>query len=145
MDLDVICTLWTLGFQVLLGLRDSSELIASLSLHALAEMVPVLGRDVVIGGKSKKYFREGRPKVFLSCPWCLLYSVKLLFWLSSLILLENSCYFQWINVSISETISVTQYKFVPLLILYLFVWLPSLHIAVLYFLYDNYLQYLCGQ
>lgn len=48
--------------QVLLGLRDNSEMIVSLSLHALAEMVPVLGRDVVIGGKSKKYFREGLPK-----------------------------------------------------------------------------------
>ncbi|XP_045201253.2 protein-associating with the carboxyl-terminal domain of ezrin-like isoform X2 [Mercenaria mercenaria] len=48
--------------QVLLGLRDCSEQIASLSLHALAEMVPVLGRDVVIGGKSKNYFKEGRPK-----------------------------------------------------------------------------------
>ncbi|KAL4219245.1 Protein-associating with the carboxyl-terminal domain of ezrin [Mactra antiquata] len=48
--------------QVLLGLRDTSDQIASLSLHALAEMVPVLGRDVVIGGKSKTYFKEGLPK-----------------------------------------------------------------------------------
>lgn len=48
--------------QLLLGLRDSSDQIACLSLHALAELVPILGRDVVIGGKSKKYYKEGLPK-----------------------------------------------------------------------------------
>jgi len=48
---------------LLLGLRDSSKQIASLSLHALAELVLVLGRDIVIGGQSKKYFKEGMPKV----------------------------------------------------------------------------------
>ena len=44
-------------------MRDASDQIAALSLHALAEMVPILGRDIVIGGKSKTYFKEGRPKV----------------------------------------------------------------------------------
>lgn len=49
--------------QLLLGLRDSSAQIASLSLHALAELVLILGRDVVIGGESKKFYSEGKPKV----------------------------------------------------------------------------------
>ncbi|KAK3600999.1 hypothetical protein CHS0354_008109 [Potamilus streckersoni] len=49
--------------QVLLGLGDSSNLIVEKSLRALADMVPVLGRDVIIGGKSKTYFKDGRPKV----------------------------------------------------------------------------------
>ncbi|XP_060580541.1 protein-associating with the carboxyl-terminal domain of ezrin-like isoform X2 [Ruditapes philippinarum] len=48
--------------QILLGLRDSSEQIAALSLHALAEMVPILGREIVIGGKSKTFFKERQPK-----------------------------------------------------------------------------------
>ncbi|KAL3870810.1 hypothetical protein ACJMK2_038850 [Sinanodonta woodiana] len=49
--------------QVLLGLGDSSDLIVEKSLRALADMVPILGRDVIIGGKSKTYFKDGRPKV----------------------------------------------------------------------------------
>lgn len=54
---------WQCLLQLLLGLRDSSDQIASLSLHALAELVLVLGRDVVIGGESKRFYSEGKPKV----------------------------------------------------------------------------------
>ncbi|XP_048773103.2 protein-associating with the carboxyl-terminal domain of ezrin-like isoform X2 [Ostrea edulis] len=48
--------------QVLLGVRDSHEDLAALSLHCLADLVKVLGRDAVIGGKSKAYFTKGTPK-----------------------------------------------------------------------------------
>ncbi|XP_071155177.1 protein-associating with the carboxyl-terminal domain of ezrin-like [Mytilus edulis] len=48
--------------QILLGIRDTNEELAALSLHCLADMIPILGRDVVIGGRSKTYFIEGLPK-----------------------------------------------------------------------------------
>lgn len=48
--------------QILLGVRDCHEDLASLSLHCLADLVKVLGRDTVIGGKSKVYFTQGTPK-----------------------------------------------------------------------------------
>ena len=50
-------------FQLLLGLRDTSGELAESSLRALADLVPILGRDVVIGGRAKNYFRKGMPKV----------------------------------------------------------------------------------
>lgn len=48
--------------QILLGVRDCHEDLASQSLHCLADLVKVLGRDTVIGGKSKAYFTQGSPK-----------------------------------------------------------------------------------
>ncbi|XP_021345414.1 protein-associating with the carboxyl-terminal domain of ezrin-like [Mizuhopecten yessoensis] len=48
--------------QVLLGLRDTNEDLAALSLRSLAELVPLLGRQMVIGGKAKTYFKKGMPK-----------------------------------------------------------------------------------
>ncbi|XP_060074316.1 protein-associating with the carboxyl-terminal domain of ezrin-like [Ylistrum balloti] len=48
--------------QVLLGLRDTNEDLAALSLRSLAELVPLLGRQTVIGGKAKTYFKKGMPK-----------------------------------------------------------------------------------
>ncbi|XP_062607716.1 protein-associating with the carboxyl-terminal domain of ezrin-like isoform X2 [Saccostrea cucullata] len=48
--------------QILLGVRDCHEDLAAQSLHCLAEMVKILGRDTVIGGKSKEYFTKGTPK-----------------------------------------------------------------------------------
>ncbi|XP_052092631.1 protein-associating with the carboxyl-terminal domain of ezrin-like [Mytilus californianus] len=48
--------------QILLGIRDTNEELAALSLHCLADMISILGRDVVIGGRSKTYFIEGLPK-----------------------------------------------------------------------------------
>ena len=50
-------------FQILLGLGDKSDELAASSLRALADLVPILGRDVVVGGKTKNYFRRGMPKV----------------------------------------------------------------------------------
>ncbi|WAR30590.1 PACE1-like protein [Mya arenaria] len=55
-------------YLALLGLRDSSNEIAALSLHALADMIPILGREAVIGGKCKTFFKEGLPKVLLNDP-----------------------------------------------------------------------------
>ena len=55
-----------LVFQLLLGLRDTSGELAASSLRALADLVPILGRDVVIGGRAKNYFRKGMPKVCYS-------------------------------------------------------------------------------
>lgn len=52
------------ALQILLGVRDCHEDLASQSLHCLADLVKVLGRDTVIGGKSKAYFTQGSPKVF---------------------------------------------------------------------------------
>ncbi|XP_033762729.1 protein-associating with the carboxyl-terminal domain of ezrin-like [Pecten maximus] len=48
--------------QVLLGLRDTNEDLAALSLRCLADLVPLLGRQMVIGGKAKTYFKRGMPK-----------------------------------------------------------------------------------
>ncbi|XP_061183896.1 protein-associating with the carboxyl-terminal domain of ezrin-like isoform X2 [Saccostrea echinata] len=48
--------------QILLGVRDCHEDLAAQSLHSLADMVKILGRDTVIGGKSKEYFTKGTPK-----------------------------------------------------------------------------------
>ncbi|XP_041370739.1 protein-associating with the carboxyl-terminal domain of ezrin-like [Gigantopelta aegis] len=48
--------------QLLLGLRDTNDALVAASLHALAEVVPFLGADVIIGGTRKKFFTEGMPK-----------------------------------------------------------------------------------
>ncbi|KAK3087793.1 hypothetical protein FSP39_010623 [Pinctada imbricata] len=47
--------------QVLLGIRDINNDLAALSLHCLGDLVTVLGRDAVIGGRSKTYFTKGTP------------------------------------------------------------------------------------
>ncbi|XP_076436230.1 protein-associating with the carboxyl-terminal domain of ezrin-like [Babylonia areolata] len=48
--------------QILLGLRDSHDSIVASSLRALADLVPLLGGDVVIGGQRKTFFFQGMPK-----------------------------------------------------------------------------------
>ncbi|XP_006821787.1 protein-associating with the carboxyl-terminal domain of ezrin-like, partial [Saccoglossus kowalevskii] len=48
--------------QMLLGLRDSNDDIVSSSLHALAEIVSILGGKTVVGGPRRKLFLDGRPK-----------------------------------------------------------------------------------
>ncbi|CAI9716038.1 protein-associating with the carboxyl-terminal domain of ezrin-like [Octopus vulgaris] len=48
--------------QLLLGLRDVNDKLVSASLHAVADLVPILGGDTVIGGPQKQYFKEGKPK-----------------------------------------------------------------------------------
>ncbi|KAL8617693.1 hypothetical protein ACOMHN_039641 [Nucella lapillus] len=48
--------------DILIGLRDSSDSIVAGSLRALADLVPLLGGDVVIGGHRKTFFFQGMPK-----------------------------------------------------------------------------------
>ena len=56
--LSVLCSV-----QILLGLRDSSDAIVASSFRALADLVPLLGGDTVIGGPRKTFFFHGLPKV----------------------------------------------------------------------------------
>ena len=63
--------------QILLGLRDTSEELAEASLRALADLIPILGRDVIIGGKTKNYFRKGMPKVCIGLDKEILFALKL--------------------------------------------------------------------
>ncbi|XP_061417448.1 protein-associating with the carboxyl-terminal domain of ezrin [Lethenteron reissneri] len=48
--------------QLLLGLRDSSDELVSSTLHALAEMVPLLGAQTVIGGGRERVFKPCAPR-----------------------------------------------------------------------------------
>ncbi|CAH1786148.1 unnamed protein product [Owenia fusiformis] len=48
--------------QLLLGLRDTNDEIVAASLRALADIVPILGGEHVIGGTRLKVFAEGKPK-----------------------------------------------------------------------------------
>ncbi|XP_035684200.1 protein-associating with the carboxyl-terminal domain of ezrin-like [Branchiostoma floridae] len=56
--------------QLLLGLKDTNDQIVAATFRALAEVVPVLGGEVVVGGQRKKFFKEGRPKfaTYMSSP-----------------------------------------------------------------------------
>ena len=51
---------------MLIGLRETDDRIVSATFSALAVMVPILGANIVVGGERKKYFIEGRPKVWLN-------------------------------------------------------------------------------
>ena len=64
--LSVLCSV-----QILLGLRDSSDAIVASSFRALADLVPLLGGDTVIGGPRKTFFFHGLPKVRQSVCMCL--------------------------------------------------------------------------
>ncbi|XP_071489082.1 protein-associating with the carboxyl-terminal domain of ezrin-like [Diadema antillarum] len=48
--------------QLLLGLKDHHTNLVADSLRALADLVHILGPEVVVGGSRIKYFVEGRPK-----------------------------------------------------------------------------------
>ncbi|XP_039287881.1 protein-associating with the carboxyl-terminal domain of ezrin [Nilaparvata lugens] len=48
--------------ELLVGIKDTNDVLVSHTLRALADMVPILGSTVVIGRKSrKKIFSDGRP------------------------------------------------------------------------------------
>lgn len=44
-----------------MGIKDTNDELVALTLRALAELVPLLGSDAVIGGKRAKLFTDGRP------------------------------------------------------------------------------------
>lgn len=49
--------------ELLVGIKDTNDSLVSCTLRALADIVPILGSSVVIGGKSRrKLFADGRPK-----------------------------------------------------------------------------------
>lgn len=49
------------NFQLLLGIKDTSDMLVSMTLYCLADLVPILGASAVIGGKRSKLFADGRP------------------------------------------------------------------------------------
>ncbi|GFS23073.1 protein-associating with the carboxyl-terminal domain of ezrin-like, partial [Elysia marginata] len=48
--------------QILLGVRDSDDRVVAASLRALADLVPIMGGDVVVGAARKPFFFHGLPK-----------------------------------------------------------------------------------
>lgn len=52
--------------ELLVGIKDTNDTLVSMTLRSLAELVPVLGAAVVIGGKRGKLFTDGRPKIHRS-------------------------------------------------------------------------------
>lgn len=49
--------------QVLLGIKDTNDLLVTKTLICLAELIPILGASLVIGKNRKKLFSDGRPSV----------------------------------------------------------------------------------
>lgn len=47
--------------QLLVAIKDTNDHLVSVTLRTLAELVPILGASVVIGGKRAKLFNDGRP------------------------------------------------------------------------------------
>lgn len=50
--------------QLLVGIKDTSDELVAATLKALADLVPLLGSEIVIGGKRAKLFNDGRPNDF---------------------------------------------------------------------------------
>lgn len=50
----------------MVGIKDTNDELVALTLRALAELVPLLGSDLVIGGKRAKLFTDGRPVLHLT-------------------------------------------------------------------------------
>lgn len=48
-------------FQLLLGIKDRNDNLVAMTLRSLADLVPILGAETVIGGKRAKLFSDGRP------------------------------------------------------------------------------------
>ncbi|XP_060525428.1 protein-associating with the carboxyl-terminal domain of ezrin [Cylas formicarius] len=47
--------------ELLVGIKDTNGELVAATLRALADLVPVLGADVVIGGQRARLFNDGRP------------------------------------------------------------------------------------
>ncbi|ETN65818.1 ezrin-binding protein pace-1 [Anopheles darlingi] len=48
--------------QLLLGIKDTNDVLVAKTLLCLADLVPILGSAVVIGGNRSKIFADGRPQ-----------------------------------------------------------------------------------
>lgn len=48
--------------QLLVGIKDTNDILVGATLRCLAELVPLLGSAVVIGRNRGKYFADGRPQ-----------------------------------------------------------------------------------
>uniref|UniRef100_U5EYE9 Putative transferase transferring phosphorus-containing groups n=1 Tax=Corethrella appendiculata TaxID=1370023 RepID=U5EYE9_9DIPT len=57
--------------QLLLGIKDTNDVLVAKTLLCLADLVPILGSAIVIGGKRTKLFSDGRPQGVPenSCQW----------------------------------------------------------------------------
>ncbi|XP_058814715.1 protein-associating with the carboxyl-terminal domain of ezrin [Topomyia yanbarensis] len=57
--------------QLLLGIKDTNDVLVAKTLLCLADLVPILGSAVVIGGNRSKIFADGRPQGVpdQSMPW----------------------------------------------------------------------------
>ncbi|XP_053676994.1 protein-associating with the carboxyl-terminal domain of ezrin [Anopheles nili] len=57
--------------QLLLGIKDTNDVLVAKTLLCLADLVPILGSAVVIGGNRSKIFADGRPQGIpdASNPW----------------------------------------------------------------------------
>ncbi len=49
--------------EVLVGLKDSSDEMVSVTLHALGELVPYVGAELVMGTSRKRIFMDAQPRV----------------------------------------------------------------------------------
>lgn len=48
--------------QLLVGIKDTNDILVAATLRCLAELVPILGSAVVIGKNRGRYFADGRPQ-----------------------------------------------------------------------------------
>lgn len=48
-------------FQLLVGIKDTNDHLVAVTLRTLSDLVPVLGAEIVIGGKRARLFNDGRP------------------------------------------------------------------------------------
>lgn len=48
--------------QILLGVKDTNDLLVTKTLICLADLIPILGATVVIGENRKRVFADGRPQ-----------------------------------------------------------------------------------
>ena len=51
--------------EVLVGLKESSDEVVGATLHALGDLVPLLGGDLVMGTSRKHIFTDAQPRVCL--------------------------------------------------------------------------------
>ena len=49
--------------EVLVGLKDNSDEMVAATLHALAELVPYVGAELVMGTSRKRIFTDAQPRV----------------------------------------------------------------------------------